>query len=91
MRKRPKFRGIPRLVLEKAEEKGKIPCLVSSSEKFYQSSTSSSLDDPSRTSGRGGVTNGDVLLFSNNEVILQSDGEADKKAKNLKSYSMYGP
>ena len=42
-RKRPKFRGIPCLVLEKAEEKGKIPRLVSSS-------TSSSLDDPSRTS-----------------------------------------
>ena len=42
-RKRPKFRGIPRLVLEKAEEKGKNPRLVSSS-------TSSSLDDPSRTS-----------------------------------------
>ena len=30
LRKRPKFRGIPRLVLEKAEEKGKIPRLVSS-------------------------------------------------------------
>ena len=40
LRKRPKFRGIPRLVLEKAEEKGKIPRLVSSStsEKFYQRS-----------------------------------------------------
>ena len=39
-RKRSKFRGIPRLVLEKAEEKGKIPRLVSSStsEKFYQRS-----------------------------------------------------
>ena len=31
LRKRPKFRGIPHLVLEKAEEKGKIPRLVSSS------------------------------------------------------------
>ena len=40
LRKRPKFRGIPRLVLEKAEEKGKIPRLVSSStsEKFYKRS-----------------------------------------------------
>ena len=38
LRKRPKFRGIPRLVLEKAEEKGKIPRLVSSSKKFYQRS-----------------------------------------------------
>ena len=38
-RKRPKFRGIPRLVLEKAEEKRNIPRLVSSSP-----------DYPSRTS-----------------------------------------
>ena len=38
LRKRPKFRGIPRLILKKAEEKGKIPRLVSSSEKFYQRS-----------------------------------------------------
>ena len=40
LRKRPKFRGIPCLVLEKAEEKGRIPRLVSSStsKKFYQRS-----------------------------------------------------
>ena len=40
LRKRPKFRGIPRLVLEQAEEKGQIPPFVSSSasEKFYQRS-----------------------------------------------------
>ena len=38
--KRPKFWGIPRPVLKNAEEKGKIPHLVSSStsEKFYQRS-----------------------------------------------------
>ena len=40
LRKRLKFRGIPRLVLEKAEEKGKIPRLASSSTsgKSYQRS-----------------------------------------------------
>ena len=40
LRKRQKFRGIPRLILEKAKEKGKIPRLISSStlEKFYQRS-----------------------------------------------------
>ena len=48
-RKRPKFRGIPRLVLEKAEEKGKIPRLVLG-KILPKVSTSSSLDEPSRTS-----------------------------------------
>ena len=48
-----KFRGIPRLVLEKAEGKGKIPRLVLDLGKILpkvSSSTSSSPDDPSRTS-----------------------------------------
>ena len=53
LRKRPKFRGIPRLVLEKAKEKGKIPRLVLDLGKILAkvlSSTLSSPDDPSRTS-----------------------------------------
>ena len=39
-----------------------------------------------------GIGNGDVTLFSNNYVILQSEGgRGSKKAKKLRSYLMYGP
>ena len=76
LRKRPKFRGIPRLVLKKAEEKGKIPCLVLDLVYILPkvlSSTSSSLDDPSRTSDikeMGMYTNG--LFQANYYKIIPS-------------------
>ena len=33
----------------------------------------------------------DVMLFNNNDVILQSEGEGVKKGQKLRSYLMYGP
>ena len=55
LRKRTEFRGIPRLVLEKAEEKGKIPRLVLDLWKILpEVSNSSSPEDPSRTSAEHG-------------------------------------
>ena len=48
--------------------------------------------------GRGGwwiavsISNSDIILFSNNDVILQSEGgRGSKKAQKLRSYLMYGP
>ena len=55
-RKRSKFRGIPRHVLEMAEKKGKTPRLVLDLEKILlqvSSSTLSSLEEPLRNSVKG--------------------------------------
>ena len=37
-------------------------------------------------------SNSDVILFSNNDIILQSEGGGgQKKAQKLRSYLLYGP
>ena len=38
------------------------------------------------------INNGDVMLFTNDDVILQSEGGGgQKRPKKLRSYLMYGP
>ena len=38
------------------------------------------------------ISNSDVMLLSNKDIILQGErGRGSKKAKNLRSYLMYGP
>ena len=43
------------------------------------------------TEGLSISTNSDVILFSNNDIILQSEGGGGKKGQKIASYLMYGP